>query len=786
MFKPQPFFPPNPPPKPGQPLPIPPSGAVQYIGARYVPVFANPLEWSPELTYEPMTIVTYNNNSYTSRVPVPAGVLPTNDAYWAMTGQFNAQLADLSGKIDGWDEQIAENTETAKNAETTAQNALDLVNQSTADYQTIKATVEQHTTEIADVKSTAETNADNIASNEAAIKQNETNIATNTGDISTLKAQVKTASDSIGQLQTDVQQNTQDIQANTAAIQAGSTASAALEARVAKNETNIAANTAAIGTDSTAGTIKGRIKALESTTITTNQDLTALTGRVTNAESNIAANTADITQAKADISTVQSNITADRVRITDLEQDVSALQTDNTKNKADIAKNASDIAALQTATGGLSALEKQVDDNTAAIAVNAKAITDNDTKQTAANDALDTKITANATQISGLQSDLSDVSTTVNENTLEINSVKTQSDTASAEVARLTGIVGDENSGLIKDFNDLKESVESGESLEALAGRVGSLETNVGKPAQNETPATGLNLAVETNTADITALKSQIGQVPSDVTDRLTSLETTVGDNTSGLVKDVNDNMADISTAQADIAEIKQQQTAQDTAISGNTTAIGNVNTKADAALPKSGGTMTGDILMGTHAIHDVSTVGVKQDADYVRLIDQNFPLKPGLFGITSHIQDTTTYLKTIIGIASPVFAHDCANKAYVDNFLNINSSTVSSGYGSDTKGIWGGTIGIASGLSNAIICGAYLTESSLASNITSSVLIGCVIEVAANASLKNCTLVSCYFIMGTQNLYLRECRIINCKKSSDTPLNASLSSIYASDYNVT
>ena len=31
----------------------------QYIGARYVPIFANPTEWNPNQAYEPLTIVTY-------------------------------------------------------------------------------------------------------------------------------------------------------------------------------------------------------------------------------------------------------------------------------------------------------------------------------------------------------------------------------------------------------------------------------------------------------------------------------------------------------------------------------------------------------------------------------------------------------------------------------------------------------------------------------------------------------------------------------------------------------
>lgn len=61
-----------------------------YIGARYVPIFAG--EWSETSAYEPLTIVTYQGNSYTSRTYVPVGVSPTDSTYWAVTGNYNAQI----------------------------------------------------------------------------------------------------------------------------------------------------------------------------------------------------------------------------------------------------------------------------------------------------------------------------------------------------------------------------------------------------------------------------------------------------------------------------------------------------------------------------------------------------------------------------------------------------------------------------------------------------------------------------------------------------------------------
>lgn len=82
------------------------TGVREYIGARYVPIFADPVEWNQNLAYEPLTIVTYAGNSYTSRQYVPKGVLINNTEYWVPTGNFNGQLelyrkevADLSNRI---------------------------------------------------------------------------------------------------------------------------------------------------------------------------------------------------------------------------------------------------------------------------------------------------------------------------------------------------------------------------------------------------------------------------------------------------------------------------------------------------------------------------------------------------------------------------------------------------------------------------------------------------------------------------------------------------------------
>lgn len=62
----------------------------QYVGARYVPKVMG--EWNKALQYEALSIVTYEGNSFTSKIPVPANIDISNKTYWVNTGNYNAQV----------------------------------------------------------------------------------------------------------------------------------------------------------------------------------------------------------------------------------------------------------------------------------------------------------------------------------------------------------------------------------------------------------------------------------------------------------------------------------------------------------------------------------------------------------------------------------------------------------------------------------------------------------------------------------------------------------------------
>ena len=86
------------------------AGKRQYVGARYVPIFGRKgegcIEWDKSDAYEPLTIVLYNGDSYTSRRYVPSGVDITNDSYWVITGRYNAQIEQYRQEVLGFQRQI--------------------------------------------------------------------------------------------------------------------------------------------------------------------------------------------------------------------------------------------------------------------------------------------------------------------------------------------------------------------------------------------------------------------------------------------------------------------------------------------------------------------------------------------------------------------------------------------------------------------------------------------------------------------------------------------------------
>ena len=94
-------------------------GARQYVGARYVPIFGRgrgtSVEWDNSDAYEPLSIVYYQGDTYTSRRYVPAGIAIDDQDYWVITGRYNAQVEQYRQEVLGFDARIDANTQAIEN-----------------------------------------------------------------------------------------------------------------------------------------------------------------------------------------------------------------------------------------------------------------------------------------------------------------------------------------------------------------------------------------------------------------------------------------------------------------------------------------------------------------------------------------------------------------------------------------------------------------------------------------------------------------------------------------------
>lgn len=95
--------------------PIMPSSR-EYIGARYLPVFANPVEWSSTRGYEPLTMVQdATGNTWISKQTVPTGIQLDNAEYWVLFSVFSEQVEayrrqvlTLQNQVSGFQSELDE------------------------------------------------------------------------------------------------------------------------------------------------------------------------------------------------------------------------------------------------------------------------------------------------------------------------------------------------------------------------------------------------------------------------------------------------------------------------------------------------------------------------------------------------------------------------------------------------------------------------------------------------------------------------------------------------------
>lgn len=238
---PGPCGPHHPPMPPRPPVPCGPCPPSQYVGSRYVPIFADPIEWDIHRSYESLTIVTHDGESYTSKCNVGPGVDITNTRYWAKTGAYNAQVEqyknevkDLSSQVSGFASDNAEFREkidqfTKDNAEmknTVAEDKarVDALAERVATAETeidgLQATTVQHTQELADLHAKDEDLQRQITSNDGDISAIQAKNVEQDSRLNGIDTKLKSHDATLAQNTADIAKNTKNIQDNAANIAA--------------------------------------------------------------------------------------------------------------------------------------------------------------------------------------------------------------------------------------------------------------------------------------------------------------------------------------------------------------------------------------------------------------------------------------------------------------------------------------------------------------------------------------------------------------------------------------
>jgi predicted nuclease with TOPRIM domain len=204
-----------------------------------VPIFADPIEWDIHRSYESLTIVTHDGESYTSKCNVGPGVDITNERYWAKTGAYNAQVeqyknevkdlssqvsgfasdnAEFRGKIDQFTKDNAEMKNTVAEDKARVDAQAERVATAETEIDGLQATTAQHTTEIADLHAKDEVLQRQITSNDGDIAALQAKDTEQDSRLTGIDTKLKSHDASIAQNTADLAKNTKNIQDNAANI----------------------------------------------------------------------------------------------------------------------------------------------------------------------------------------------------------------------------------------------------------------------------------------------------------------------------------------------------------------------------------------------------------------------------------------------------------------------------------------------------------------------------------------------------------------------------------------
>ncbi|MGJ7118076.1 YadA-like family protein [Morganella morganii] len=553
----------------------------------------------------------------------------TNEQVTANTDRITRHTADIAGnKAD-----IAKNTtDIAGNKTAITQNTTDIT-KNTSDIAGNKADITKNTTDIAKNTGDITTINNNLAAGTLGLVQ-----LSNDGKKVVLsdKAKDATAFEFGGKKLSGVSNaalaadsteavngsqlfaTNEQVTANTDGITRHTADIAGNKADIAKNTTDIAGNKTAITQNTT--------------------DITKNTSDIAGNKADITKNTADIAGNKADITKNTTDIAGNKADITKNTADIAGNKADITKNTTDIAKNTGDITTINNnlAAGTLGLVQLSNDGKKVVLSDKAKdamVFEFGDKKLSGVSDgalAADSAEAVNGSQLFATNRQVTDNTnaiaqntTDITKNTNEITAISKNLDSGSLGLVQLNAdgkriVLSDKADGArVFDFNNRTLSgVSAGrvaaDSSEAVNGsQLHATNQNVEKNTQS----------IKSNTDKLAVHESSITQNTNDIqanTNKLAEHDAAITKNTNDIKENtnrLNNHDKDIAQNKQDIKTNTETLNRHDVIISKNTSDI----EKNTSTIEKQGG----DIARLSSEMGNAGVVKISNDGKQVELSDK-------------------------------------------------------------------------------------------------------------------------------------------------------------------
>lgn len=180
--------------------------------AKIVPTVAEPVQWSKNNDYEPLTMVTTTGTMgdysvvYISRTFVPNGIEITNTNYWTLFFEGNQAFTDIATRVQSLENEVGQWT--TNHPGTT-------IDETITQIQNLLTTIGENIQSLTTSVGTHETEINSLQQDVTALESDNT---TNKNNISSLQTSMTAAEDDISSLQSTVNDNTSDISSLQTAI----------------------------------------------------------------------------------------------------------------------------------------------------------------------------------------------------------------------------------------------------------------------------------------------------------------------------------------------------------------------------------------------------------------------------------------------------------------------------------------------------------------------------------------------------------------------------------------